>query len=303
MTKDKDFKRIVRARMADEQEPYTAAKDALRKSGAVDAAENTRNVDPQSAARLLGHHRIGEEHVLLALLESGDSLARRVLDRVGLTSPRVLEVLATLIEVAGAPEALTAGGTTSASSYHEVVGRARGFAFGSGRGEPLPEHLLLALCWQAGGVLDELLRELDTDRLALFSALAEEGGATAPSPPTVAPVNPLLGPAQREALRLEHSYVAGVHVILALLSGEPDDVAQQALQSVGLTHEAFTAVVVSHHAKTWPPTRPGQGAVPAGADPQTRQVLACAEGLAASRGEDLAGSADALVALLWESLV
>lgn len=303
MTEDKDFKRIVRARMADEQERYTAAKEALRNSHAVDAAAKTPNLDPASAARLLGHHRIGEEQVLLALLESGDSLARRVFDRLGLTSPRVLEVLATLVEVAGAPEVRTAGWTTSASSYHEVVGRARGFALGSGRGEPLPEHLLLALCWQAGGVLDEILRALDTDRFALFTALAEEGGATAPSPPTVAPVNPLLGPAQREALRLDHGYVAGDHVILALLSGEPDDVAQQALHLVGLTHEDFTAVVVSRHANTGPPTRPRQGAVLPGANPRTGQVLACAEGLAASRGEDLAGSADALVALLWESLV
>lgn len=253
-------------------------------------------------AHSLGHHWAGEEHVLLALLDgSPESLANRALSAVGITEDSALAALSAHLETVGPPvEPTNDGWCASAPTWHAVVGRSHGLALGFGQPTPRPEHGLLALLWQVGGTVDALIAAMGTSRAALFDALDHLGVSVPVPPPHKVVVNPLLAPSEGEATATGDSFVGGSHVVLALLGGEPDDLAQQALHACGLDQDAYRARFPAAIENSWPPPR--ENAVPdlMRPNPATRQLLARAEGLAAAEGQVAPRSHHGLLAFLWE---
>lgn len=303
MTKDKDFKRIVRVRMARTGERYAQARQQVAEpaqsppGGLSDFGHAALD-----KAHSLGHHWAGEEHVLLALLEGfPESLANQALSAVGVTHDTALAALAAHLEAVGPPvEPTEDGWCASAPTWQVVVGRSHGLAMGFGQPTPQPEHGLLALLWQVGGTVDALMEAMGTSRAAVFDALAHLGVSVPVRPQHEAVVNPLLALGEREATAMGDTGVFGSHVVLALLRGEPDDLAQQALHACGLGHEAYRSRFSATTENSWPPPRKKAVPHPMLPSPATRQLLARAEGLAAAERQVTPRSHHGLLAFLWE---
>ncbi|MER5403553.1 Clp protease N-terminal domain-containing protein [Streptomyces sp. NPDC002769] len=125
-----------------------------------------------------------------------------------------------------------------------VVMAAHAEAKTSGNAEGLPEHLVLGLLAEPGGLAALAI----TAQGVTLEALRE--AATAALPPAAAEVPELVpyGPAAkkvleltfREALRLGHNYIGTEHILLALLEHENG---QGVLSDVGVTKQATEAHV------------------------------------------------------------
>lgn len=289
MTKDRNFKRVVRARMAESGERYTAAKQALER---IPTGHRRRDdasyADPFRQAISLGHHWAGAEHFLLALLVD-DGVGRRALEQCGLTYATTAAAVASYAETHQPPippSGSPAGGVSSAPSYHLVEGHAAGLALGAGLLSHDSGHLLAALLWPDDGPVDYVLRELGTSRAVALAAAIEHGArlgrmTTLPRP---AP-NSFLEPAERQARRLGHSVIAVDHAVLAVLDGHPDGLAATVMTGCGVDPSR------------WPARYTTRGDNP-NPSPRTSEALAAAEGLAVAHGEPV-GSAHLIVSLLW----
>ncbi len=134
-----------------------------------------------SEARRLGHHWVGEEHVLLAFTR-GDGAAGDVLRQAGAT-PELLE--ATIVqglERADPPvEQGRSDAPTPTPAVNRLSGRAEGHAHAPGE-TTTPHDVLVALLWHAGSG-SSLLHALGVDRGALAVALAGAGIAVPPGEP------------------------------------------------------------------------------------------------------------------------
>lgn len=215
----------------------------------------------------LGHHWVGEEHLLLAVAEEAGH------DRDDLVT-----ALADHLERYGPPVPKHGEGCMSAPSYHTIRGRAEGLALAEGRAAPEARRVLQALLWDPQG---------------LPALLLNRGDATAPP----LPPHPLLAPAEREAVAMGYPFVGAEHVVLALLGGHPDDLAGQALRACGLDHDSVAAKVVESWTGGLPPCPPQAAVTSAVPNPHSRQLLAQAEGLAGGTGD--IGSHHGLIAFLW----
>lgn len=218
-------------------------------------------------AEALGHHWLGEEHLLLAVAEEA-----------GRDRDDLVETLAVHLERHGPPVPKVGEGCMSAPSYHVIRGRAAGLALSEGMAAPEARHVLQALLWDPRGVPALLLDRADDT-----------------APPM--PLNPLLAPAEREAVAMGYGFVGAEHVVLALLGGRPDDLAGQALRACGLDHDAVASKVVESWTNGLPPCPPQTGVGSAGPNPHSRELLAQAEGLAGGTGD--VGSHHGLIAFLW----
>ena len=244
----------------------------------------------------LGHHWFGEEHVLLALLTTDlDNGSVRALAEAGLTHDSVADALTTRIERLGPPTPKEYDGTLSAGSYHDVTGRAEGLALGTGAAKPEPPHCLAAVLWDGTGTVAALLADLGVSRVELLGTINDLGAAVSPA----APSNPLLPPAERQAIAREHAYIAEDDVLLALLAGEPDDRAQRVLQAQGLNYHQAAERVRQDGERSTPPSRRSPGVTAAEPNAACRELVGRAEGLALTLGEGVPGSSDALIAYLW----
>jgi ATP-dependent Clp protease ATP-binding subunit ClpA len=247
----------------------------------------------------LGHHWFGEEHVLLALLTlltpDLDNDSARALAEAGLTHDSVAVALTARIERLGPPTPKEYDGALSAGSYHDVTGRAEGLALGTGAARPEPPHCLASVLWDDTGTVAALLVDLGVNRVALLGTISELGAVV---PPAVPP-NPLLPPAERQAIAREHAYIAEDDILLALLAGEPDDRAHLVLQAQGLTHHRAAEHVRQVGERSTPPSRRSPGVTAAKPNAACRELLGRAEGLAVTLGEGVPGSSDALIAYLW----
>lgn len=242
MTKDKDFKRLVRARMAEAGERYTEARQRLEKDTSEGRCWPGALVvgDAMGKAHALGHHWAGEEHLLLVVLEAPpESVARRAFAATGITYESAAAALDAHVARVGPPTPRRYSGTLSDASYHSVLGRAEGLALGLGSVAVGPEHVLLALLWQVEGIFAELLSELGASREALFLALYKLGMGLGIRPPSTPIPNPLLSLARLQAGRLGLSFIGQEHVVMALLTGEPDTLAKRALQHFGITYDSW----------------------------------------------------------------
>src|SRR5436853_424646 len=102
------------------------------------------------------------------------------------------------------------------------------------------------------------------------------GRAEATAPPL--PPNPLLGPAEREAVAMGYPVFGAEHVVLALLADEPDDVGGRALRACGLEHDSVAAKIVHSWTDGLPPYPPEGGVTSAQPHPRSRELLGRADG-------------------------
>lgn len=247
-------------------------------------------------ATALDHHWFGEEHLLLALLAGEpDNRQVRALAELGVTHEAVTRALVARIEQLGPPTPKQYDGALSDASYHRVTGRAEGLALGTGAAVPDASHYLPAILWDDDGTVAALLADLAVNRPA---ALAVVGHLAAVIPPAKLP-NPLLAPAERQALAREHAYIAEDDVFLALLAGEPDQHARQVLEAQGLTHERAAESIRHAEERSTPPSPRSPGVTTATPNPACRQLLCRTEALAVTLGGGTPRSTDALIAHLW----
>jgi hypothetical protein len=218
-------------------------------------------------AEALGHHWLGEEHLLLA-----------VADEAGCDRDDLVTALADHLERYGPPVPKVGEGCMSAPSYHTIRGRAEGLALSEGMAAPEARHVLRALLWDPRGVPALLLDRAD-----------------ASAPPM--PLNPLSAPAEREAVAMGYPFFGAEHVVLALLAGQPDDLAGHALRACGLDHDSVASKLLESWTGGLPPCPPQAGVTSAGPNPHSRELLGQAEGLAAGTGD--VGSHHGLIAFLW----
>ncbi len=239
-------------------------------------------------ALALGHNWCGEEHVLLALLVDDPLL--------GLTHEVARDAIVARIGRAGPPTSRTEGGCLSAPSYHVVLGRATGFALGTGVTRLAAEHVWAALVWDPAGVAATLLAERGHGRSAVLDAIGPLGRMV----PVAPAANPLPDMAEREAVAVGHGFTGHEHLFLALLARAPDDRAGRLLRAAGLTHETQAARVAAMLQGMDPPHPPPADPTTAPPNPRVRQVYGAAEALAATLGDGVVRSTDALVAYLWQ---
>jgi hypothetical protein len=133
-------------------------------------------------ARRLGHHWVGEEHVLLALA-GGDDPAGGALREAGATVERLEALLAGTPRVPpppADPHALDAPAYTPA--VYAMFGRAEGLALARGVDAPEPTDVLVALLWRAR-LGASMLERLEVARSGVLEALAERGVPLPPGEP------------------------------------------------------------------------------------------------------------------------
>lgn len=109
-------------------------------------------------AKALGHGDIGSEHLLLGLVREQESLARGVLESLGITLERVR---AEVVRRVGAGEEAISHQTPFTPRVKTVLERALEEALSLSHGDIAPEHILLALVSEKNGAAARLLAALD----------------------------------------------------------------------------------------------------------------------------------------------
>jgi ATP-dependent Clp protease ATP-binding subunit ClpA len=196
-------------------------------------------------AHALGHDEIGTEHFLLALVRERGSLAGDALASFGLRLEQLRD------EVSSAKP----GGPPLPSMFKRFTDRARTvMALANREAQRFnheyigPEHILLGLLKEGGGVGAQVLTGLGLD---LTKARLEVEKLVKSRPELIAtgklPQTPrakrVIEYAIEEAHNLNHNYVSTEHLLLGLLR-EPDGVAAQVLANMGLQLQQFRARVV-----------------------------------------------------------
>src|SRR4051812_33505261 len=102
----------------------------------------------------------------------------------------------------------------------EAIATAQNLASEGNHSEVTPEHLLVALVEQQGGIVPSVLRKVGidparfgADARALFRSLPQAYGADVRLSPRM---NLVFDSAQAEALRLQDEYVSTEHLLVAL---------------------------------------------------------------------------------------
>ncbi len=195
MTRERDFKRLVRARMRRTGESYATARAQLRRRGLPPspAVEGGRVMYPferftehakkvltlaQEEAYKLGHGHIGTEHLLLGLLQEGEGLGPRALAALGVTigavRPLVEEVVPPAPDEQRPPRQIIP--TTRTKNVIELAFQA---AEEQGQQSVGTAHLLLALVTEGEGLGAIVLRNLgaskETVRRAVQRLQAQAG--------------------------------------------------------------------------------------------------------------------------------
>jgi hypothetical protein len=114
----------------------------------------------QEEARLLGHDRIGTEHILLGLLREEEGLAGRVLASLGVT---LESVRAEVIRIAGSGERRGGGQIPFTPDAKKALERALREALSLGHDYIGTEHLLLGLVRQEQSLAVSILLDFDID--------------------------------------------------------------------------------------------------------------------------------------------
>jgi ATP-dependent Clp protease ATP-binding subunit ClpB len=125
----------------------------------------------------------------------------------------------------------------------EALVAAQSLAGERSHAEMTPEHLLLTLVEQQGGIVPSLLRKLNADPAAvardvrkLVEAMPRvRGGEIQPSPR----IRLVLEAAQAEATRLQDDYISTEHLFIALATEAGRSPGTQLLQRLGVTKDAL----------------------------------------------------------------
>ncbi|HEY7056535.1 MAG TPA: ATP-dependent chaperone ClpB [Vicinamibacterales bacterium] len=126
----------------------------------------------------------------------------------------------------------------------EAIIGAQQFADREGHPEITPEHLLLTLVDQQGGIVPEILRKLNIDPSAVATALRTELGRSprahgGSQPSLSARLRQVTNAAESEAERLKDEYVSTEHLFLAIASEGGRAPAARILQQAGATKDAI----------------------------------------------------------------
>jgi len=114
-----------------------------------------------------------------------------------------------------------------------------------------PEHLLLALVSQEGGITPQILRKLEVDPIVVRQRLEEELGRMpkvhGPSAQVYVSsrLQQVFDVAMEEAGRLRDEYVSTEHLLLGLADGRAKGSAHKILTDLGVTKEAIYQVLTS----------------------------------------------------------
>ena len=195
MTRERDFKRLVRARMHRTGESYSTARAQLRRRGVPPspAVEGGRVMYPferftehakkvltlaQEEAHELGHGHIGTEHLLLGLLQEGEGLGARALAALGVTigavRPLVEDVVPPAPDEERPPRQIIPTTRTK-----KVIDLAFQAAEEQGQRSVGTKHLLQALVTEGEGLGAIVLRNLGANKETVRRAvqrLQQEGG-------------------------------------------------------------------------------------------------------------------------------
>src|SRR5262245_51381355 len=133
----------------------------------------------------------------------------------------------------------------------EAIAGAQSLADRSGHPEITPEHLLLTLVEQQGGIVPEILRKLNADPTRVAAEVRAEvdknpsahGGS---QPGLSARLRQVANAAEAEAERLKDDYVSTEHLLLAI-AGESGRTAAAAriLQKHGASKDAILQALAS----------------------------------------------------------
>jgi hypothetical protein len=146
-------------------------------------------VNAQQEARALGHGHIGTEHELLGLLADPDSDASRVLNSLGVTADPARE---RVVDIVPPGEHRSGGQIPFTPRAKKVLELSLREALDRGHRNITPEHLLLALARDRGGVAMQVLVSMGTDETAIRAAVL-------PLLPEPDPAGPQIPPARARA--------------------------------------------------------------------------------------------------------
>lgn len=205
-------------------------------------------VTAQEEARRLRHDHIGTEHLLLGLLAVPDGTAAQVLRRLGCDEETARADIAAVVapgqtEVRGhipftprAKKTLELALREATQLHHTHVG---------------PEHILLALVREGGGVGAQVLAErvdpISRVRAAVLAALATTPDHTTDSPDATAGRWPAGTPATEDTVSTASALAGGApvgshHLLEAMLRTE-NSMAARVLRELGVDPDAVAAKI------------------------------------------------------------
>ena len=153
----------------------------------------------QSTAGELGHSYVGSEHILIGILSSEDSIARRCLQEQGVSAERVRQTLISFVGkgLSGMPP--SQGLTPRARRLIETAAQE---CAASGSVCVGTEHLLLGLLREEGAMATRILLTLGTDVRRLQAALLQRmGRAVRPGQRPARESTPRTAPTREEPVR------------------------------------------------------------------------------------------------------
>jgi ATP-dependent Clp protease ATP-binding subunit ClpC len=124
----------------------------------------------QDEARLLQHHYIGTEHILLGLLREEEGLAARVLGALGMT---IDAARARVVALIGRGDEVTYGQMPFTPRAKKVLELSLREALSLGHEYIGTEHMLLGLVRENAGVASRVLYEFDVSARRAAEELAE----------------------------------------------------------------------------------------------------------------------------------
>ena len=213
----------------------------------------------QEEARMLQHHYIGTEHILLGLLREEEGLAARVLESLAVTLDGVRDQV---MRIVGRGEEFTEGQIPFTPRAKKVLELALREALNLGHNYIGTEHILLGLTRENEGVAAQILLDLganpDTIRNEMMRMLSGPGEREAarsmtPTTPRATSLPEFERPWFGELgvvldelaaeIRRQHQRTPDPGDLLLVLAGAPDTLAGRALRELGADLQALPSVV------------------------------------------------------------
>jgi ATP-dependent Clp protease ATP-binding subunit ClpA len=245
MSRDKDFKRLVRRRMRKTGESYSSARAHLLAAAGHPRSSRTLTGGiamypfdrfterakkvltlAQAEAAAAGHGRIGTEHLLLGLVTEGDGLAAIALGKMGVTdsTPRLREEIQHL---QGDLETENSDVVRPTPEVKRVIELAFDEAKRVGQDFVGTEHLLAGILAEGAGVGARVLAEMGVtrDRVTEEIERLRKNPEQIPDPVPIRRVQPrsaetqaLLAAAQNEAAEEGTGTVMPHHLVKAMIN-------------------------------------------------------------------------------------
>jgi hypothetical protein len=256
-------------------------------------------------ARMLNHHYIGTEHILLGLIHEGEGVAAKAFESLGISLEAVRQQVE---EIIGQGQQAPPGHIPFTPRAKKVLELSLREALQLGRNFIRTEHILLGLIREGEGVAAWVLVRLGADlnsvrqqviQLLHSNQSKDQGPESAPRASRFERLTDqarrVVILAQQEARTRNHNYVGTEHILLGLIH-EGESVAAKALESLGISLEAVRQQVDEIIGQ-------GQQPAPPGLIPftlRTKNVLELSPGEALQLGHNYIGTEHILLGLIRE---